>query len=240
MKATKLVLLTLVLCGLTGFVTAYGDIVYTLKTDDSQDAFVNRDAILSNDLVNQGQATVASMNSTPMCGINGGAYDSTAIVDGGMSGAYQNDDGLLWGGTYLEVYLNLNAATGGSANGYDINQVRVFSGWNDNRKDHWYAIELLKVGEADWYRIKEVDLKSSGLPQGIESIVASDVSGESIGTNIQALRIIMLPVVNEDWTAWIGSVYQEMDVIGTASVPEPATMSLLVMGGLGVLLRRKK
>jgi hypothetical protein len=34
-------------------------------------------------------------------------------------------------------------------------------------------------------------------------------------------------------------VYQEMDVIGTAAVPEPMTLSLLCLGVVGLVIRKK-
>ena len=36
------------------------------------------------------------------------------------------------------------------------------------------------------------------------------------------------------------SVYREIDVLGSAAVPEPTTTALLGLGGLALILRRRK
>ena len=220
-------------------VTAYGDPVYSVKTDDSPDAFVNRDAIMNNDLANLNQATLVNLAGVAMNGVNGGANDSTVLSDGSLAGAYQGNEGLFWGGTYLEVDFNLNDATGGCSEGYNIEQLRVFTGWGDNRKDQWYTIDVMRIGEEAYSRLIEVDLKASGLPTGIESIVTSNNS-EYVAMNVKSIKITMFPVVDPSWTQWIGSVYQEMDVVGVAAVPEPMTLSLLAIGAMGIAIRRKR
>ncbi|MFA5204080.1 MAG: PEP-CTERM sorting domain-containing protein [Lentisphaeria bacterium] len=240
-KTTKLT--TGLLGLLVGALAASAGAAVTMEyKSDTYNAYTNRDVILNTDLANQGQATVASYSANA----DGGGFDNTeggsdgaaAFCDGGAGGAY-NTRGDAWG-TSADVYFNLDSGTGGCAQGYNISQVRIFSGWPDDRGGTRFSVDYSVVGSADWVTLYSYSPSTRGTGQtlGNEFIIYNSVGGVNLISNCDAIRINMTPVANSDYSLWLGTVYQEIDVLGTP-VPEPASLGLLLLGGLALLRRRR-
>jgi hypothetical protein len=231
---------TLGLLGLLAALPGMGAVVMDYKSD-TYNLYTNRDAILGTDLANQGQATVASYSANADGGAfantEGGSGGAAAFCDGGAGGAY-NSRGDAWG-TSVDVYFNLNGGTGGCAQGYNVSEVRIFSGWPDDRGGTRFSVQYSVVGSADWVTLYAYNPSDRGTGQtlGNEFVIYNNTAGTNLISQCDALRVSLTPVVNGGYTEWLGTVYQEFDVLGTP-VPEPAALSLLGLAGLALWRRR--
>lgn len=132
-----------------------------------------------------------------------------------------------------------------AANGYDLTSIVSFSGWHDNRASQFHNIYISMVGSSSFVQLNSALGGGFGnaFGQGMGSsapgsggsmrITVTDSSGV-IATNVDAIRFEMLP------GGAGGHVYREIDVIGIASIPEPSCLSLLGLGTLALLRRRRR
>lgn len=218
---------------------------------------------LANDLANVGQASLAS---TTLAAIASDNSDLTANYIWSGSGAKLND-GLYvesYYGTGDPDASNTNDGAqvfNGDANwdsiatytialtaGYDIETVAVLSGSNSgNMAKHNYKLEIASVGSSSWTTVFESlpDLGPHNRtgPRANASIV-DFAAGEA--TNIDRIRLTFLQVPADTepdaWTTdpWIATVYREIDVVGTITVPEPSALGLLGAGAISCLRRRRR
>ena len=161
---------------------------------------------------------------------NGSAVED---LNDGIHGAFPGNqaDGL-WSdeGAYVEYNLGANAL------GYDITSIQSIASWtNVGFGNQVWTVEVKQVG-GSYALLATVDyapfnntagatkVNLTGLnATGIESIkfTAGSTAGRSTGDDF---------------------VFREIDVFGTATVavPEPSTTALLGLGGLALILRRRK
>ena len=209
-----------------------------VETDLSSGSETGFDAnILSNDLINQGQATLSSLVATP-----GANFPATGSDDGTAT----HTNGLVYyagpptTGVDLTFNLNTNPGTGGSATGYSLSSINGIYGWQDSRYRH---------AAQEW--VVSVETTSSpSIFQNVWTVLytpfaANDIAAGSsqvtltgsLPTNVTAINFHLSPYGapnDPGYTGEIG-VVREFDVVGTASVPEPASLGLLGLGGLGFL-----
>ena len=119
-----------------------------------------------------------------------------------------------------------------NAYGYDITEFRLFSGWIDGRASQQYTIAYSLVGSASFNDLTSVTSLQTG--GSLLTRTYGDTAAPLI-LGVDAVRFTFVYPNNESIKA---TVYREIDVIGTAAVPEP---SAALLGGLGLLalLRRR-
>ncbi|MCX6972445.1 MAG: PEP-CTERM sorting domain-containing protein [Verrucomicrobia bacterium] len=119
--------------------------------------------------------------------------------------------------------------------GYDITEFRLFSGWIDDRAGQTYTIEYSLVGNATFTNLASVNSLQNG---GSLLTRTYDTTSVPLISGVDAVRFTF------SFPSGISShstVYREIDVLGTATIPEPSTV---LLGGLGLglltLLRRRR
>ncbi len=130
---------------------------------------------------------------------------------------------------------------GGGANGlgYDISGVTSFADWADagfmNQKYEIYLREL--GGSYALYTTVNYQPAADNGQGGATKVNVTDDLG-LLGSGIDAIRFDFLDTVSLNAG---GTVFSEIDVFGTATaVPEPSAAALLGLGGLTLILRRRK
>jgi hypothetical protein len=204
----------------------------------TQSAFTS--AISGSDLLHGLTPTTTGTISFDTNGIYDGAYTaSSSSTTGGLS--YLNTDG----GVTMTFDLT------GSVTGYDITSIVSFAGWNSNAHHHaaqFYEVLVSVVGSPTYNTLSltgtptsagkvSYDPFSSSADGGTRVTITEDGAGAVIASGVDGIRFIFNNAPNglENNT-----VYQEVDVFGTATpVPEP---SAALLGGLGILalLRRRR
>lgn len=192
----------------------------------------------STDLLNSGQSTFGSVTATT-------ALTGLSSLDGlhdGLEAATYSDSTFnrvacfagASGTGVAETFtfsLNLDAASGGSAAGYDITDIRSIAGW-DTRDNSFQNLTIYytTTTNSNFVQLGTANMKTGYQYGGAWStqIELTDNSGGNIATGVTALKFVY-------GAGSINTIIQEIDVMGTPTVvPEPSTWAMIV-GGLGML-----
>lgn len=227
-----------VIVGLMVFLSVIGkmhsEILISTKSDKSSEEFIVRDKILQNDLVNAGTATLDRAISK----LAGETFHSENLNDG--TGADTN-----WSSNRsLETMFWLKTREGGNSSGYDISEIRVFTG--SPKKNAFifqdYSIWYHRVGDhmAEWYPFAE-NVILSGTERGRttskdmgggQETTIKNTAGMLLATNVDAIRFdysrhvlkngkdtdtLFSSETSGEGTA--SSIFQELDVLGIPSKP---------------------
>lgn len=156
-------------------------------------------------------------------------------------------------GTTNTITLNLDIST--NTLGYDITGIDTIAGWIEGgggRSDHGYSIELGFVGggtatlinaqywapnpSGEFWSVVSISNDGGG-------ILNSDTVNNNGGGALADANTLATGVQSITWTitdAANPSIAAEFDVFGVATVPEPSSTALLGLGGLALLLRRRR
>ena len=119
--------------------------------------------------------------------------------------------------------------------GYDITEFRLFSGWSDDRASQVYTIDYSLVGSASFTSLASASVNNLQNGGSLLTRTYDDTSAPLI-SGVDAVRFNFS---DPNGLSFQRTVYREIDVIGTATIPEP---SAALLGGLGLLalLRRRR
>lgn len=110
------------------------------------------------------------------------------------------------GGSETVTY-NLDVST--NPFGYNIEEIRVFSGWDGGLADQKYDIYYSEVGSPDFTKLKGIDENRANSARSIMTRTYNDDPGiTNMLVNVDAIRFTILSD---------GKVYREFDVIGTVA-----------------------
>jgi hypothetical protein len=196
--------------------------------------------ISATDLINLGQPSYISMNATvpPVNAGTGLAFGNNGTHDGAAAsyatdpvGAVAKDTWYLWTdpSTTLTYTLNTNPLTGGSAAGYDITAVKAFAGWQDADlfQSHLWTLRVATLTNPIFTDVQSVNyIPNSGSKSSMVSI--TDSTGK-IASGVTAVQFYV------QQPGGLGIVFREIDVLGTASVPEPGTLGLLAVAAMSIV-----
>lgn len=175
--------------------------------------------ISATDLINIGQPSFFSATNSvvPAVGlpfsINGTHDGATACYgDDPVGGAAKN----TWydNPTVLTFTLNTDVGTGGSATGYDINGVNVFTGWDyaDAFQSQQWTFRVATVANPTFTDVHAVKYQA---PDGSKSSLVSLT--DSDGVIVSGVTAVQFDVQK---LASLGIVFREIDVIGAPSAPD--------------------
>ena len=116
--------------------------------------------------------------------------------------------------------------TSSNALGYDLTSLDVISGWDSVLASQFYEIYVSTVGSSDFTLLSSVSQPANDV--ALRTSITEDATGV-LATGVDAIRFIHL----SDGTSDRRGSYREIDAIGTATVPEPASVALL---GVGILM----
>lgn len=161
-----------------------------------------------------------------------------------------------------QVTLTFNLNTAVATNGYTLQSIHTYAGWDDGRDGQAYVVEYATVDAPETfvalatvtrfdntsfpltrisyeYDDETGDFNEVEIPDTDYShtLVALTSIGGSLATNVAAVRFVFSGVENG------GTAYREFDILGEMTpVPEPAGAAGLAAGvvGLAACLRRRR
>ncbi len=223
------------------------------------DGFFASYSVLNDDLANSDQSTFSTISSTTYSA-HSGFGGLSVLNDGTVGSAETGADGAM----KLESDSNVQASdystnipfsyevlvefdTTVNALGYDVTSIRSLSDWSDRRRNQLIRVFYSVVGDSDF-----TEIGSSGTPVGHNEdnagghvgIVIEDGDDPStvMASGVDAIRVdVYIPraFASNDWRE-ASSVMREIDVVGSATIPEPASLALLAAGGLYAIRRRRR
>ena len=196
--------------------------------------------VSSTDLINFGQSTLAdftvSENSSPDETPDRGAIDGTAV--GGFtsftwfSGAGTPNTSLAVNPGVLTFNLDVSVNT----LGYDIARIDSFAGYAFRAQaDQIMTVEYSLVGDAGFNTLGTYSYLDPGGKEYSRISLADDTADYML-TGVDALRFSYADPLSNTYNE---IMIQEIDVIGVAAVPEPATIGMLGLGAMITLFIRR-
>ena len=162
--------------------------------------------------------------------VRNGAFTGTPVTADAPGGPFPAQ---VWG--QASTIYNFNLTT--SPSGYDITLIQAYSAWAD-RYNQSYQIFYAQVGSPSTFVQLGTNIVATAA--GTSSIITRSVDsvpGTSILSNVSSIEFRQFSAGNlNDGTQ---TVYRELDVVGFASIPEPAT-SVLGLGAAILLLYRRR
>jgi len=159
------------------------------------------------------------------------------LTDGIHGAKFQvvSGDAVQGGWTTVGATASYNLGLGANNLGFDIATIQSIADWESVGfgNQAWTLAVQLAAGGA-FVNVATVNYQ----PLGLASAGATKVTLDSLNiTGIQALRLTANSV---NGGANAGAfIWRELDVFGTAKVPEPSTALLAVLGSLALLRRRR-
>lgn len=212
--------------------SAQGTLIFEDLQDADQTAY---DADASSvDLIDAGSSTLAA-SSLAACsfgwapaGLNNGVAADTSTD----TSLYAADSGptLPAQSTFS---LDLTTAT----LGYDLSSIVSIAGWNNPAIPYGnqrFTVEYSQVGNASYSTLFADHTVAPWSGTGATRVTVTDDAG-FLATGVDSIR------VTYNATTGNRTIIREFDVQGTATVPEPSSALLILAGGVGIgLLRRRR
>ena len=196
-------------------------------------ALVNGQSAFASLIVGEQQFNTGNVLPSPLIASNtdllqtsflsvSGENASATVRNGSTGTAYANiapDLAVIWGQTTTTYNLDLSVNTFG----YDISEIRLFSGWSDARAGQSYQMFYSLVGNAAF-----TSLGTVSAPQSNGSLLTRtyDSDNTPILSGVDAIQFTQI----NNGSAGTGTVFREIDLLGVATVPETGSLALLVLG----------
>lgn len=178
--------------------------------------------VSATDLIDKSQSTYLSESVTS-------AQYGAANLNDGVGGGDSTADDTIFNTSQLPATATFHLDTSINALGYDITGVTTVAGWKKNGADlanQHYELLISLVGSDDFISLSTISYvpftADQGYNTGATKVELTDDTG-TIATGVDAVRFVF-EYTGESWnSAFDGSVYQEVDVVGTATGGTTAT-----------------
>lgn len=183
-------------------------------------------------ILGEAQFNAGNVEPTPISAIAGDLLETSvasftglntaALVFNGSTGTSQDSDLDNPASVWAQPTTTITFNTSSNTKGYDIKEIRLFSGWDSERTDQDYKISYSVVGDPNFVELTDSANNSSithNTDWGSLLTRTYDSAGEFILTEVDQLRFDF----NFD-----GTVYREFDVIGSPTVPEHSNSALII------------
>jgi hypothetical protein len=228
MRAQASFVMFVAICGFV--MMAGGASAGIVQTNSLDTSSIYAFPVSNNDLIEDSATFDYSIGFTPQIGAfanftNGTMGDATTAT---MAG---------WTGAVHDAFFFLK----GSGTGYDVSAINIYTGWGDSRKNHSYGIYYLLTGET---------YVSGNLPHQLGSTVFEwDANGGSGSNNQWSAKVSLTDTTGTVLSGIKGiqfkfitgagggttTAYREIDILGSASVPEPSGIVLIGTALCGLL-----
>jgi hypothetical protein len=215
-------------------------------------------AISSSDLLENSSSSLSSVsftktaNTAVITTLNSGINDGLSVVNGfGDSTyyAYNSNPGAkanlipgneLAGGA--EITFNLNTSV--NTLGYNINSINSIAGWTDHASvaDQNFTLAYSTVAAP----LVFIPVTSVAYNPYNPTSDSSDGGGVASLVSLTSLNLVGVKALQFDYTAdptsagtgdsGTGIWLQEIDATGSATIPEPSTWAMMIVGAAGVVV----
>lgn len=220
----------IIILAATFAVGASGQVTVTSATSDTTSFVVSNTDLL--------QTNLTSAAITAGTGFNFFGTNSLGTLTDGNFGATGPVAGVVVSfapATAVTFSFDLSA----SPAGYDLTQIRTYTGWDTGRDGQEYSLEYSTASAPATFlaltTVSPINV-ASGTGNGNLEVTISDLLAGTLVGNVAALRFTFTTFENNS------SAWREIDVFGTpATIPEPATsaISLALLSLAALVIRRR-
>lgn len=202
--------------------------------DASTDELAYASFVSTTDLLHGIVGTGGSWNTIVPSASPSGLNDGTHGGDGGSltGAAFAND-----GSSSIRTF---DLGNGPDGLGFNITEIQSIAAWKDaGYANQRYEVYVSLVGDTAFTLLATVNYQPFSVNGGAATKVniVDDTPGAFIATGIDAIRFNILDTTS---SASGGVVMREIDVFGSAAIPEPTSALLIGIAGLTILRRRRE
>jgi hypothetical protein len=177
------------------------------------------------------ESTLAGAYNGIVCNVEGAFYNTDG-ANGFAPGNSGPGTGQVGYYSFQPTTIEFALDTTAHPLGYDISSIVSLSGYPFNRNTmQTFGVDVMKVGSTAWTALYSVDgtLANNDNSQLEVQITASDFGAAATGI----AKIQMVFSYGRSYTD--ATQYRELDVFGSATVPEPSAMVLAATGLVALL-----